>query len=239
MADTTRPTDRLATATDPADAWRGRRRRRDHGSKRDAVIRTAARAFDERGYHNTSLDDIAAALGVTKPTVYYYVANKEQLLFECFRAGLEPIRAALRRAEATPGTGRDRLREVIRDYAVAIASEYGWCMVRAEHQDLGTELSSQVKALKSEIDRGIRRLLQAGIADGSVAVQDPKLAAFAIAGSLNWIAHWYRAGRSLSAEQVAEAFVQFLELGLAPRKDAAAAQSEPRARVRRKTKIVG
>jgi AcrR family transcriptional regulator len=239
MADAPRPTDRLAPATDPADAWRGRRRRRDHGSKRDAVIRTAARAFDERGYHNTSLDDIASALGVTKPTVYYYVANKEQLLFECFRAGLEPIRAALRRAEAAPGTGRERLREVIRDYAVAIASEYGWCMVRAEHQDLGTDLSGQVKALKSEIDRGIRRLLQAGIADGSIAVQDPKLAAFAIAGALNWIAHWYRAGRSLSAEQVAEAFVQLLEHGLAPRPAGVPASAPARARMRRKTKSAG
>ncbi|MGI9245495.1 MAG: TetR/AcrR family transcriptional regulator [Steroidobacteraceae bacterium] len=201
---------------DPAEIW-GRRRRRDHGTKREAVIRTAARAFDERGYHNTSLDDIAAALGVTKPTVYYYVANKEQLLFECFRAGLEPIRAALRRAEDADGTGRERLREVVRDYALAIASEYGWCMVRAEHQDLGSELSGEVKALKSEIDRGIRGLLQTGIADGSIAVGDPKLAAFAIAGALNWIAHWYRAGRSLTPEQIADQFVHFLEHGLAPR----------------------
>jgi AcrR family transcriptional regulator len=206
-----------AATDDPAVAWRGRRRRRDHGHKRAAVIRTAARAFDERGYHNTSLDDIAAALGVSKPTIYYYVPNKEQLLFECFRAGLEPIRAALRRAEQAPGTSRDRLREVIRDYALAIASEYGWCMVRAEHQDLGAELSAQVRALKADIDRGIRQLLQAGIDDGSIAVPDPKLAAFAIAGALNWIGHWFRAGRTLSAEQVAEAFVQFLELGLAPR----------------------
>ena len=52
----------------------------------------AARAFNEHGFHNTSLDDIAAALEVTKPTIYYYVTNKEQLLFECFVAGLEPIR---------------------------------------------------------------------------------------------------------------------------------------------------
>lgn len=236
MADAPRPTDRLAV-TDQ-DPWRGRRRR-DHGSKRDAVIRTAARAFDQHGYHNTSLDDIAAALGVTKPTVYYYVANKEQLLFECFRAGLEPIRAALRRAEAARGTGRDRLREVIRDYAVAIASEYGWCMVRAEHQDLGSDLGGQVKALKSEIDRGIRRLLQAGIADGSIAVQDPKLAAFAIAGALNWIAHWYRVGRSLSAEQVAEAFVQFLEHGFAPRPAEAPAPGGAASSLRRKMKTSG
>ena len=67
--------------------------------KRDAVIRAAARAFNEQGFHNTSLDDIAAALEVTKPTIYYYVTNKEQLLFECFVAGLEPIRAALRERE--------------------------------------------------------------------------------------------------------------------------------------------
>ena len=214
MADST-PAD--PASADPAAVWRGRRRRQDHGTKREAVIRTAARAFDERGYHNTSLDDIAAALGVTKPTIYYYVSNKEQLLFECFLAGLEPIRAALRRAEQAPGSGRDRLREVIRDYAIAIASEYGWCMVRAEHQDLGPELSAQVRALKSEIDRGIRQLLQTGIADGSVAVTNPKLAAFAIAGSLNWIAHWYRAGRTLTPAQIADAFVQLLEQGLAPR----------------------
>jgi AcrR family transcriptional regulator len=217
---------------DPATAWHGRRRRRDHGHKRAAVIRTAARAFDERGYHNTSLDDIAADLGVSKPTIYYYVPNKEQLLFECFRAGLEPIHAALLRAGQSPGTNRDRLREVIRDYALAIASEYGWCMVRAEHQDLGPELSAQVRALKSDIDRGIRRLLQAGVDDGSIAVADPKLAAFAIAGALNWIGHWFRAGRSLSAELVAEAFVQFLELGLAPRQPLPVADSSPAHRKR-------
>jgi AcrR family transcriptional regulator len=233
MADASRPPQR--TDEDPAAAWRGRRRRRDHGSKRDAVIRTAARAFDQHGYHNTSLDDIAAALGVTKPTVYYYVPNKEQLLFECFRAGLEPIRSALRRAEQSSGSGLDRLREVIRNYAVAIASEYGWCMVRAEHQDLGAELSEQVKALKLEIDRGIRRLLQAGLADGSIAVRDPKLAAFAIAGALNWIAHWYRAGRTLSPEQVADAFVEFLEHGLAPRSDATNDRTITKSRRRRAT----
>jgi AcrR family transcriptional regulator len=69
------------------------------------VICAAAKAFNARGYHNTSLDDVAAALGVTKPTVYYYVANKEQLLFECFRAGLEPIQAAIRRTEARTAPG--------------------------------------------------------------------------------------------------------------------------------------
>jgi AcrR family transcriptional regulator len=106
-------------------------------------------------------------------------------------------------------------------------------MVRAEHQDLGPELSAQVRSLKSEIDRGIRRLLQTGINDGSIAVADPKLAAFAIAGSLNWIAHWYRAGRTLTSDEVADAFVQFLEHGLAPRAPDGGKPVRALARVRR------
>ncbi|MBK8208528.1 MAG: hypothetical protein IPK87_17330 [Planctomycetes bacterium] len=54
-------------------------------------------------------------------------------------------------------------------YAAAIASDFGWCMVRAEDQDLSIEMSSAIKALKSEIDQGLRRLIRAGSADGSIA----------------------------------------------------------------------
>ena len=206
--------------------WSGRRRRpHDHEVKREAVIRAAARAFNERGYHHTSLDDIAADLGVTKPTVYYYVANKEQLLFECFLAGLKPIRAAFREADGLRGTGRERLIAVIRGYAAAIASEYGWCMVRAHDQDLGPEMRRQINTLRSEIDQGIRRLLRAGLEDQSIENCDPKLTAFALAGALNWIAHWYRADQPLSADEIASAFVQFFERGLLPRRRATAARA--------------
>jgi len=203
---------------DRTSPWAGRRRRpRDHEVKREAVIRAAARAFNERGYHHTSLDDIAAGLGVTKPTVYYYVANKEQLLFECFLAGLTPIREALGEAEQRGGTARDRLNAVIRGYAAAIASDYGWCMVRAHDQDLGPGLRRQINTLKSEIDQGIRRLLRAGVDDGSISPCDPKLTAFAMAGALNWIAHWYRPDQAMSADEIAAAFVMFFEQGLLPR----------------------
>ena len=204
--------------------WAVRRRRpRDHDLKRVAVVEAAARAFNERGYHNTSLDDIAAALGVTKPTVYYYVESKEQLLVECFRAGLERIREAFEEASRSDRTARERLERALRGYAMAIASEYGWCMVRAHEHDLGPDMGRQVKALKSEIDQGIRRLLREGMADGSIAECDPRITAFAMAGALNCIAHWYREGRTMSADAVADAYLDFFRRGLAPR-DAAPPQ---------------
>ena len=213
-----RPSDPRSREATPPSPWDARRKRRhDHDLKREAVVRAAAQAFNARGYHNTSLDDIAAALGVTKPTVYYYVASKEQLLLECFRAGLQGVHAALHESERSGHSGRERLNAVVRGYAAAIASEYGWCMVRAHEHDLGGAMGAEVKALKSGIDQGLRRLLQAGIDDGSIAPCDTRITAFAIAGALNGIAHWYRENQPMNAPQVADLFVAFFERGLLPR----------------------
>ncbi len=212
-----------------ASPWSARRTRpRDREIKREAVIRAAARAFNARGYHNTSIDDIAAALSVTKPTIYYYVANKERLLLECFLAGLEQIRAALRGIEHSRLPAREQLDEVMRHYARAVAGEYGWCMVRAEDQDLSPESAERIRALKSEIDQGIRRLLQAGMRDGSIAPCNAKMTAFAIAGALNWIAHWFRENRSMTATEVADAFVDVFNRGLVPRAATGAARKRAR-----------
>lgn len=207
--------------TPAASSWRRRQGAEARDSKRDAVILAAARAFNRDGYHNTSLDDVATGLNVTKPTLYYYVRSKEQLLFECFRTGLEPIRAALTEAladrRASGRTARDRLTFVLLRYAEAIASDFGWCMVRAEDLNLSGELQTHVRELKSEIDQGIRRLLRDGVADGSIAACDPKMTAFALAGALNWIAHWYRQDEGLRPADIARTFVDIFERGLAPR----------------------
>ncbi len=213
--------------------WRAsRERQRDREIKRDAVIRAAAHAFNHKGYHNTSLDDIAAALEVTKPTVYYYVSNKEQLLFECFAAGVEQIRAGFRAARDLNAPARERLNRVLRHYARAVASDFGWCMVRVEDQDLSPAMSGPIKTMKSEIDQGIRRLIREGVQDGSIQSCDPKMTAFALAGSLNWIAHWYRENQSMTAAEIADAFITIFDTGLKPR---AAGGSERRRTPRSRT----
>jgi AcrR family transcriptional regulator len=197
--------------------WRGRQGALARDLKREAVIRTAARAFNQNGYHNTSLDDIAAALEVTKPTLYYYVKSKEQLLFECILAGIEPIRAAFHDIDDEQRSAHDRLTRVLLRYAEGIASDYGWCMVRSEDLNLSAELHSRVKTLKSEVDQNMRRLLLEGLADGSIARCDPKMTAFALAGALNWIAHWYHDNNGLKPPEIAKAFVAFFDQGLQPR----------------------
>jgi AcrR family transcriptional regulator len=192
-------------------------RTRDPERKRNAVILTAARAFRERGYHNTSIDDVAKLLNVTKPTIYHYVENKEQLLFECFRAGLKQIMEAFDEAKDAKSTARDRLCAVMTRYAEAMTSEFGWCMVQAENQDLSAAMSKKVRALKSQIDYGIRQIIKEGAADGSIRKCDAKMTAFAIAGALNWIAYWYRSDDSLTATEIANRFINLFVSGLQPR----------------------
>jgi AcrR family transcriptional regulator len=218
-------------STTVSSPWRASRERvREREVKREAVIRAAAHAFNRKGYHNTSLDDIAAALEVTKPTVYYYVQNKEQLLYECFVAGVEKIRDTFREVRQQKAPARERLAAALRQYGQAVASEFGWSMVRAEDHDLPPAMSNQVKALKSEIDQDIRRLIREGIQDGSIHPCDPKMTAFALAGALNWIAHWYRENHSMTGAQIADAFVTLFETGLRPRTDTAPQRRTARSR---------
>ena len=198
--------------------WRtSSERARQRVIKRDAVILTAARAFRQRGYHNTSIDDIASLLNVTKPTIYHYVDNKEEILFECFRSGLDQIQSAFKETLPSNSTAMTRLTAVMRRYVQAITSEFGWCMVRAEDQDLSPVMSKRINTLKSEIDQGIRKLIKEGIADRSIRPCDPKITAFALAGGMNWIAHWHREGAELSPDQIADRFIETFVNGLQPR----------------------
>jgi AcrR family transcriptional regulator len=212
-ASATRPKPRKDTRDAPSP-WAGRRRSRDFDLKREAVILAAARAFARRGYHNTSLDDLAASLEVSKPTLYLYVPNKEAMLFECFRAGLEQIQQSLDESERSRGPARERLFAFIRGYAASIVGDFGWCMLRAEDQHLGTVMSRRIKLLKAGIDRRMRALIEAGVDDGSIRKCDVKMTAFALAGALNWMGHWYREDASLKPPEIADKFIDVFNRGL-------------------------
>src|SRR5688572_31536883 len=212
-ASATRPKPRKETRDAPSP-WAGRRRSRDFDLKREAVILAAARAFARRGYHNTSLDDLAASLQVTKPTLYLYVPNKEAILFECFRAGLDQITTTLDDCEKADGPARARLFAFIRGYAAAIVGDFGWCMLRAEDQHLGMAMSRRIKLLKAGIDRRMRALIDAGVADGSIRPCDTRMTAFALAGALNWMGHWYREDASLKPAEIADRFIDVFNRGL-------------------------
>ncbi|MBB5685522.1 TetR/AcrR family transcriptional regulator [Sphingobium boeckii] len=192
-------------------------RKADREEKREAVLRAAVRLFNERGFHAASLEDVAASLGISKPTIYHYLGNKDQVLFECVTRGVDQLRDAADAAKALPGTGLDRLRSFLRCYSEIIMDDFGRCVIRTADEALTHESSARFRALKREIDDAMRELLEAGIADGSIAPLDVRLTSFTLAGALNWPARWHRADGKSRPEDVAAKMVDILTGGLAPR----------------------
>jgi AcrR family transcriptional regulator len=187
-------------------------------AKRRAVLRTAVQMFNERGFHATSLEDVAARLGISKPTIYHYLGNKDQVLLECLSSGLEQLREAAETSRKQPGTGLERLRSFLRRFAEVNMSEWGRCVIRTGEECLAPESAERLKVLKREVDGAMRQLISEGIADGSIAAGDPMIIAFTLAGALNWPARWFSENGKDSAEKVAEQMVDLLTAGIAPRK---------------------
>lgn len=207
----------LAQRSSPSPWGTRQERKREREAKREAVLTTAVRFFNLKGFHATSLDDVALALNVTKPTIYHYFGSKDEILFECVRLGLEGIKQAAEAAAARGGSGRDRLRALMREYALIMTRDFGICVTRTSDDQLSPESRARFRATKREIDAVLRGVIADGMADGSLAPGDIRAAAFTIAGALNWIARWYDPQGAESAETVADATADILLGGLLPR----------------------
>jgi AcrR family transcriptional regulator len=187
----------------------------DRERKRTALLLAAVQMFNERGFHATSLEDVAATLGVTKPVIYHHLGNKDRVLFECVAMGLRELQAAATAAAEVEGRGVDRLRLFLQRYAEIIMGDFGRCVVRTGDEALSVEARSKFRALKREIDKALREMIDEAVADGSAQVADVKVTAFAFAGALNWTARWYRPDGEASPAEMAAALVETLVAGVA------------------------
>ena len=196
--------------------------------KREAVLRTAAQLFNEKGYAASTLDEVAERLGVSKPTVYYYVDSKDQILFECVRTGLELLQDAIREVDAAGGLAIDKLVAGMRQYVAIVTMDFGMCVIRVGEDPLPPESRKKLRRMKAALDHEFRELIRQGIAEGSIVDCDPKLAAFTFAGALSWIGRWYRPGGGLEPADIAEQCIRVLIGGLQAAPKAASSSSAPR-----------
>ncbi len=189
-------------------------RQRDRDRKRMTVLETAARLFLEQSYSRTSLNDVAVRLHITKPALYHYFRSKEEILLECYRVGAALIGESLDKITTSSGSGLEKVQAFIRSYAKIMAVDFGRCVARLDDGELSPAARAEVRGYKREIDARLRRLIEAGIADGSIASCDSKMASFAIAGAVNWIGTWYAPDGTLTADAIAVHFARLLTEGI-------------------------
>lgn len=194
-----------------------RERGQERAAKREAVLLAAVRMFNQRGFHTTSLDDVAASLGISKPLIYHYLGAKDQVLFECLRIGLKRLQNAADEAAALPGCGLDRLRMFLCRYGEAVMDEFGRCVIRTGDEILTKQAQAHFRALKRDIDQAMRNFMQEAVADGSAVITDIKLTGFAFAGALNWSARWHDPDGPQPPREIAKKLVDRLVTGIEPR----------------------
>lgn len=179
--------------------------------KRNAVLKEAARAFNSQGYHATSLDDVAKTLGVTKPALYYYVKNKQEILFECHMLSQDLGDRAFEHAYKTGTTGREILLSWANKFIESFNSEIGDCAVLVEFQALDPVNRKIVAARRHKAQHQMEAIIEKGMADGSIRQVDPKLTVFFFMGALNWMARWFDQGGPKSGAEIAAAFTDLLD----------------------------
>jgi AcrR family transcriptional regulator len=210
---------RPAPLPDQRSPWktakdRDREREELRELKRDAVLLAAAQEFNARGYRNTTLEEIARRLHVTKPTIYYYVKNKDEILTEIFRAGCGALAEAADEIERSGLAGLDKLAAFMRRYAELMTTDFVRNVALLEDTCLAPRIRAEVRAIKSAIDHRFRAFVEEAIRDGAIADCDPKLAALTIAGALNGIARWYQPAGPRDPQDIAELTVRMLVEGL-------------------------
>ncbi|MGH7898597.1 MAG: TetR/AcrR family transcriptional regulator, partial [Candidatus Binatia bacterium] len=181
----------------PRKAWgRGAPAEQDtYETKRRMALETAARAFNEHGFYKTSLDDIAAELNVTKAALYYYFESKDEILYECHSVAIQQLtETPLAEVDDGSPSGLEKVERLVRRYVPMIVESFGRCLVLVGTQPLEQQNQAKCRAGRRGINDLMVGLIREGIADGSIARCDPKVAAYFIFGTLNWIAQWYRDG---------------------------------------------
>jgi len=184
--------------------------------KRQAVLRTAARTYSKRGFHETTLADIADELNVTKPALYYYFKNKDEILFECHRLAIEAItdgETPMPTAEEL--TGRERLEEFLRRYVRMVVDDFGTCLVMTGTNALEPENRGKVIEGRRQIDTMLREIICDGVDDGTLDCPDPMMSAMFVFGAMNWIPRWYHVEGDVSIDELSVRLIDFVMRAMA------------------------
>jgi AcrR family transcriptional regulator len=173
--------------------------------KRDRILQEAVKLFYERGFTGTTLDDIAAELGVTKPFIYTHFRSKVELLAALCQPTIEMSLEAVAAAAEAPGTPTERLHRAMADFAkVVLQRQANIAIFFREEKNLSPEALDAINTLRKKFDRLLSGMLREGVAAGEFTIPDVNVAALALGGMISWAYTWHRPEGRLTLDDVCE-----------------------------------
>jgi AcrR family transcriptional regulator len=187
------------------------------GAERSEEVYAAAlRLFREKGYHATSMQDIAQAVGLYKGSLYHYIGSKEDLLVRVFERGMGALLTEVERIAGDESLAPSaQLRQVIGAHVEAVASNLDALTVYLhEWRALAGESLASVRSQRERYMALLSEIVLRGVRVGEFEVADARIATLGVLGMCNWLCQWYRPGGRLTPPEIAAHFADLVLRGL-------------------------
>jgi AcrR family transcriptional regulator len=184
---------------------------------RQEILRTAGRLFQQRGYDATSMNDVAAALKLSKGGLYHHFQSKDEILYQIMNHAMDITQERVIDPVRSIADPEQRLRALIRLHIEVVLSpaDREITVMLHENHPLPPALRKKINARKKDYVHVLENLMaevqRARHAKGAVG---PRAAAFALLGMLNWIYQWYKPEGALQAQNLVPQFTEFVFGGL-------------------------
>ncbi|MBI5445935.1 MAG: TetR/AcrR family transcriptional regulator [Deltaproteobacteria bacterium] len=184
-------------------------------ARKDQIFSEGARLFAQKGYERTSLQEVADALGLTKPALYYYYSSKEQLLYEIMSFVMDRVLADIGEVAATDAAPVEKMREMIRKYLGFFAAHpHELTLMSTAGDSLGPELRGRIVVRERQYLELVKGIVAEVLGERRREHLDQTAVAFALIGGMSWIFKWYDPEGRIDPGELAEVFAKIYSHGL-------------------------
>jgi AcrR family transcriptional regulator len=184
--------------------------------REDQVRAAALRLFKEKGYHATSMRDIANAVGINKGSLYSYIRSKEDLLIPVFERAMGVLLEQMEQISADASlVPTERLRRAIHAHVTAVADNLDVLTVYlSEWRQLGAESLTTVRLQRERYASLFEDILQDGLHSGEFRPMDTRIVMLGMIGMCNYLFRWYRPDGRLTTAEVADELIEMVMRGV-------------------------
>jgi AcrR family transcriptional regulator len=183
--------------------------------QRDEIILSAAQIFREKGFHATSMQDIADSVQLQKASLYHHINSKQEILLEVLDRALDVLIEDIEPIVASDHSSEEKLRLAMTRYIERMTASADLAAVLLlEHRSLEPNLRARHISRRDRFEELWRQIVREGIERGEFRPMDPAVVTFALLGVQNWLITWYREGGQMSGPQFADQFAEIFLHGM-------------------------
>lgn len=195
--------------------------RADYTAKRAEIIAVAAEVFRVKGYQAATLNDVAERLGTDRASLYYYVADKQELFHESIKGVLEQNLSRAKEISKADLPPAKKLGELVATVLESYEANYPYMFVYIQEdmariaQDESSWASTMLDQTR-QMERIFSKVIEDAVTNGDFREDvSPRIATYALFGMMNWTHRWFEPGKKLAAAELADSFVSIFSDGMA------------------------